>query len=364
LRPSSSAIRRRRAALGTLPLAPGRAGDAGRRASSPRRNARRQQEEARCLSASASRPACWPARSSSTPPAPTKPAEAAKPAAEAKPAAASPAEANPAAANLATGTERPPTIRVGLIPNQAPDKIRAQYAPFGEYLGKALNQPVELFVATDYAGVVEAIASDKLDLAYFGGLTYLQAEKRAQLYPIVTEIDRETHTTRYYSAIITQADSPIQKLEDLKGKKFAFGDINSTSGSLYPRIMLDKAGLSDFTNPNLFVYTGGHDATVLAVQNKTVDAGGVERRIMNRLIEAGTADQSKLRIIQETLVEGYPWCVRAKLDPALVDQITNAFLSLSDGDLLKLMRAEKYARIGPNDYAEARSEATRLGLIK
>jgi phosphonate transport system substrate-binding protein len=180
----------------------------------------------------------------------------------------------------------------------------------------------------------------------------------------VTEVDRETHTTRYYSAIITQADSPIQKLEDLKGKKFAFGDINSTSGSLYPRIMLDKAGLSDFANPSLFVYTGGHDATVLAVQNGTVDAGGVERRIMNRLIEAGTADQSKLRIVQETLVEGYPWCVRAKLDPALVDQIANAFLTMSDGDLLRLMRAEKYARIGADDYAEARAEATRLGLVK
>ena len=282
------------------------------------------------------------------------------------PAPAKPAEAKPAVttAKPVAGTERPPTLRVGLIPNQAPDRIRAQYAPFGEYLGKVHNQPVELFVATDYAGVVEALASDKLDLAYFGGLTYLQAEKRAQLYPIVTEIDRETHTTKYYSAIIAPADSPIQKLEDLKGKKVAFGDINSTSGSLYPRIMLDQASLSDFTNPSLFVYTGGHDATVLAVQNRTVDAGGVERRIMNRLIEAGTADQSKLRIVQETLVEGYPWCVRAKLDPALVDQIANAFLTMSDGDLLRLMRAEKYARIGPDDYAEARAEATRLGLVK
>src|SRR5438128_42959 len=256
--------------------------------------------------------ACAPTAPASPTAAPPKPAETAKPAEVAKP---------------ASGTEKPPTIRVGLIPNQAPDKIKAQYQPFQEYLGKTLNQPIELFVATDYAGVVEAMASDKLDLAYFGGLTYLQAEKRAQLYPIVTEVDRETHTTKYYSAIITQADSPIQKVEDIKGKKFAFGDINSTSGSLYPRIMLDKAGIGDFTNPALFVYTGGHDATVLAVQNKTVDAGGVERRIMNRLFEVGTADQSKIRTIQETLVEGYPWCVRAKLDPALVDQITNAFLN-------------------------------------
>jgi phosphonate transport system substrate-binding protein len=142
------------------------------------------------------------------------------------------------------------------------------------------------------------------------------------------------------------------------------GDINSTSGSLYPRIMLDKAGVGDFANPSLFVYTGGHDATVLAVQNKTVEAGGVERRIMNRLFDAGTADRGRIRIIQETLVEGYPWCVRAKLDPALVEQITNAFLSISDGDLLNLMRAEKYARMTAKDYDEPRAEAASLGLVR
>jgi phosphonate transport system substrate-binding protein len=293
--------------------------------------------------------ACAPNSSPSTTALPSEPADAAKLSEATKP---------------TTGTERPAIIRVGLIPNQAPDRIKSQYQSFGEYLGKTLNQPVELFVATDYAGVVEAMASDKLDLAYFGGLTYLQAEKRAQVYPIVTEVDRETHTTKYYSAIIVPVDSPIQKVEDIKGKKFAFGDINSTSGSLYPRIMLDKAGIGDFTNPSLFVYTGGHDATVLAVQNKTVEAGGVERRIMNRLFDAGTADRSKLRIIQETLVEGYPWCVRAKLDPALVDQITNAFLTMTDGDLLNLMRAEQYARVAASDYDEPRAEATRLGLVK
>lgn len=280
---------------------------------------------------------------------------------------ASPTAAPPQAADAArpaAGTERPATLRVGLIPNQAPDRIKAQYRPFGEYLSKTLGKPVELFVATDYAGVVEAMASDKLDLAYFGGLTYLQAQRRAQLYPIVTEVDRETHTTRYYSAIITSADSSIQNVRDIKGKKFAFGDINSTSGSLYPRIMLDRAGIGDFHNPDLFVYTGGHDATVLAVQHRTVEAGGVERRIMHRLFDAGTADRSKIRIVEQTLVEGYPWCVRAALAPALVEQITNAFLDLRDGDLLDLMRAERYARVTASDYDQARAEATRLGLLR
>src|SRR6266851_8529446 len=169
------------------------------------------------------------------------------------------AAAAPAAGAPAAQGDWPRTLRVGLIPNQAPDRIRAQYQPFQQYLTQKLNMPVELFVATDYAGVVEAMANDRLDVAYFGGLTYAQAERRANIVPIVTEVDRETDTTKYYSAIIVPADSPVQATADLAGRRFAFGDISSTSGSLYPRIMLDRAGIGDFTNPQRFIYTGGHD---------------------------------------------------------------------------------------------------------
>jgi phosphonate transport system substrate-binding protein len=273
------------------------------------------------------------------------------------------AGARPAFASPAR-QERPPVLRVGLVPNQAPDRIRAQYQPFGEHLSATLGQPVELFVAVDYAGVVEAMASDKLDLAYFGGLTYAQAELRAQILPIVTEIDRETGSVLYYSAIITRSDSPIQTTADIAGKKFAFGDIASTSGSLYPRIMLDRVGIGSFTDPNRFVYTGGHDATTLAVANGAVDAGGVEKRIMQRLIDAGTVDGSQLRIVEQTLVQGYPWCVRAALAPELVEEITLAFEAIKDPDLLQLMRAQQYARVSSPDYDEVRREARRVDLIR
>lgn len=269
-----------------------------------------------------------------------------------------------AATSTGPGNERPPTFRVGLIPNIAPDRQKALYEPFREYLSKALNQPVETFVATDYTGVVEAMASDKIDLAYFGGLTYLQTELRASVYPIVTEIDRETSTSKYYSAIIVRSDSPYQKIEDLKGKKFAFGDINSTSSSLYPRWMLDQAGFSDFFNPQMYVYAGGHDAVLAAVVNASVEGGGIEKRIMERLFEAGTYSRDQIRIIQQAEVQGYPWVVRSKLDPALVASVTDAFLNIDNPELLRLMRAVKYTKVTRDDYDEPRREADRLGLRK
>ncbi len=267
-------------------------------------------------------------------------------------------------AQPAAGGERPATLRVGLVPNQAPDRVKAQYEPFREYLARALGQPVETFVATDYAGVVEAMASDKLDIAYFGGLTYAQAELRADVVPIVTEIDRETNTSKYYSAIIVRADSPYQTIEDLKGKPFAFGDISSTSGSLYPRLMLDRAGFTDFGNPQLFVYTGGHDATLAAVINGSVQGGGIEKRIMERAFDAGTYSRDQIRIIQQHEVQGYPWVARKKLDPEFLDRVTNAFLNLQDEDILRLMRAVRYTKVTTSDYDEVRREADRLGLRK
>ncbi len=261
------------------------------------------------------------------------------------------------------GTEKPATLRVGLIPNQNPDSVKQQYSTFKTYMEKELGQPVELFVANDYAGVVQAMVGDKLDLAYFGGLTYLQAREQTEVYPIVTEIDRFTGGSTYCSAIIVPADSPAKALTDLKGKIFAFGDISSTSGSLFPRIMIDKAGLK-LTDFKEVKYTGGHDATALAVQNGAVDGGGIEERILLRLIDQGKVDKSKVKVIQRTAVPGYPWVVRAKLDPAYVDKITNIFLNIKDKDLLALLRAEGYTKVKDADYQYAREQAINLGLLK
>lgn len=256
-------------------------------------------------------------------------------------------------------------LRVGLVPNQSPDKIKAKYEPFKNYLEQKLGMEVELFVANNYAGVVEAMVSDKLDVAYFGGLTYVQAKQRANVHPIVTEIDSETKTTKYYSLIITQADSKLEKVSDLKGKTFAFGDISSTSGSLYPRIMLDQASLKvpdDFTN---VIYTGKHDATALAVQNGKVDAGGLEGRILNKLVAEGKVDKTKIKILAKSdFIEGYPWVVQDSMDKALEQKIVNAFLSMDDIELLELMKAERFAKVTAEDYKYITEQAKRLGLLK
>lgn len=267
---------------------------------------------------------------------------------------------------LVSGTEVPTTFRIGLIPNQNPDKVKTQYQDFKNYMQQQLGIPVELFVANDYAGVVQAMVSDKLDMAYFGGLTYVQARQQTPIIPIVTEVDRYTGNSTYCSAIVVPSDSTITDISQLKGKSFAFGDISSTSGSLFPRIMLQEGGLNVLTLPGdlgSYKFTGGHDATALAVQNHAVDAGGLEERVMLQLEAAGTVNKDKIKVIKRISVPGYPWAVRSKLDKSFIEKVTQAFLNIKDPNLLKLLRAQSYTRIQESDYNYVFEEAAKFGLL-
>lgn len=266
----------------------------------------------------------------------------------------------------------PETLRVGLIPNIAPDKQRATYAPFGEELGRLLGVEVELFVAPSYAGVVTALAAGQLDIAYLGGLTYAQAEKQAELTPLVTEVDRDTGTSRYLSAIVVPAASAAQTPEDVvaAGGSVAFGDPSSTSGSLYPRLMIEAAGatcsatsLESCPPLSSVSFTGGHDATALAVAGGRADAGGLELRVLRRIESQNVVPPGALRVVQTREVMGYPWVGRTALGAEPLDQVRQAFLGLTDPKLLDLLRAKSYVAVTPGDYDEVRREAARLGLL-
>lgn len=266
----------------------------------------------------------------------------------------------------------PDTLRVGLIPNVAPDKQRATYAPFGEALGRRLGVEVEFFVAPSYSGVVTALAAGQLDIAYLGGLTYAQAEKQVALTPLVTEVDRDTGTSRYLSALVVPATAAAQRPEDVvaAGGSIAFGDPSSTSGSLYPRLMIEAAGatcsataLESCPPLSSVSFTGGHDATALAVAGGRADIGGLELRVLKRIESQNVVPPGALRVVETREVMGYPWVGRTALGAGPLDQVRQAFLGLTDPKLLDLLRATSYVAVTPGDYDEVRREATRLGLL-
>jgi phosphonate transport system substrate-binding protein len=262
------------------------------------------------------------------------------------------------------GSGDPDPLKVGLIPNQNPESVEAQYEPFGDYLSEQLGQDVELTVPTSYTAVVEAMVNDELDLAYYGGLTYVQARNRAGVKPLVTEVNPRTGDTTYRSVIIVPHDSNIEEVQDIEGDTFAFGSANSTSGSLYPAIMLQDAGIDYRTDLAEFTYTGGHDATAQAIANGGVNGGGLEDRILYDLIVKGDVEEDSVRIIGESdPIQGYPWVARGALSDDLKEQIAQAFLGMEDPVLLDLLRAESYARVEPEDYDYVEEKARELDLL-
>lgn len=255
-------------------------------------------------------------------------------------------------------------LRVGLIPNENPEEVEAQYQLLEDYLREEIGREVELSVPTTYNAVVEAMVSGELDLAYFGGLTYVQARQRADVRPLFTEVNPETGTTKYRSVIIVPADSDVRNVEDLEGEDFAFGSVSSTSGSLYPSIMLKGAGVDYRKDLGEVIYTGGHDTTAQAVANGRVAAGGLEDRILNDLLEEGIIEKNRVRVIEESdPVEGYPWVVRDDLPDEDQRALTDAYLNIEDPELLDLLRAEDYEKVRAEDYDYVEEQARRLDLL-
>jgi len=261
-------------------------------------------------------------------------------------------------------TAETPTLRVSMIPTTDPSKATREMQPLIDYLGKRTGAKVEMTIPTNYAAVVEALVNDQVDVAHLGGFTYVQAARRAGVKPLVQrDRDREFH-----SKFVTQPGSSIQSLADLSGRSFAFGDVNSTSGHLMPEYFLRQANV----DPQVIakaIYTGGHDATLLAVANGKVDAGALDEAVFQRLTTTGKVDPAKVRVFWTTPpFLDYVWVARKGLDPKISGAIANAFLALSDAEpqqkqILDALSAKKYLAADDASYDKLRQAAEQAGLL-
>jgi phosphonate transport system substrate-binding protein len=222
-----------------------------------------------------------------------------------------------------------------------------------------------LVVPTNYAAVVEAIANDRVDIAYLGGFTFVQASRRAGVQPLV----QRERDQNFHSVFITQLGSGINTLADLKGHSFAFGDVNSTSGHLMPAYYMRAAGI-DPGALSKTLYTGGHDATALAVANRKVDAGAMDELVLDNMLKSGKVAASQVKVLYTTpAFFDYVWAARKGLDQKLNNGFAVAFLKLDASNaenkvLLDLLNATKYVRAQDANYDKLRQAARAEGLLQ
>jgi phosphonate transport system substrate-binding protein len=263
-----------------------------------------------------------------------------------------------------SGRSSQAVLRVAMIPSTDPGKIVRESQPLVNYLERATGSRVELVVPTNYAAVVEAIANDRVDIAYLGGFTFVQAFQRAGVRPLV---QRESDQN-FHSVFITQPGSGINLLADLKGHSFAFGDVNSTSGHLMPAYYMRAAGIDPGALAKS-LYTGGHDATALAVANAKVNAGAMDELVYGTMMKSGKITPKQVKIFYTTpAFFDYVWVARKNLDQKLSGNFADAFLKLDSSNaegnvLLDLLNATKYVRADDANYDKLRQAARAEGLL-
>lgn len=254
----------------------------------------------------------------------------------------------------------PSQLVVALLPDEDAATVVQDNEGLATYLEENLEKEIELVVTTDYSSMIEAASNGRLDLAYFGPLSYVLAKTKSDIEPFAARL-RDGSTT-YTSIIIGNAEAGVSNMTDIAGKTVAFGDPASTSSRLFPELTLAEAGFTAGEDYEA-VFLGAHDAVALAVQNGNADAGGLSRPIFNSLVEEGTIDPAKVTIISESEpIPQYPWTMRSDLDTDLKEEIQAVFLNIDDDSVLTPFKADGFAAVDDADYDGIRRAGETLGL--
>ncbi len=258
-----------------------------------------------------------------------------------------------AAGALGAAVAQEQVIRFGLIPSEDADKLIADSQPFISALEKNIGMKVKPFVAIDYSAVIEALKSDKLEIAFLGPNAYVLAKDKvkAQVEPVARGVMALTGTSAYKALIITHPNKPISNIADLKGKTFALVDPASTSGNLVPRYVFANHGITPEKDFKSVYYSGTHQASLIAVKEGKVDAAAIADEVYNLAISKGQIKPTDLKVIFESEpIPGSPFVVRTNLPKDLQERLRAGFMALKDVGFGKLGVVKSMDAATDSDY--------------
>lgn len=260
----------------------------------------------------------------------------------------------------ASSNPDPETLKVALLPDENASTVIKNNKPLEIYLEKELGKKIELVVTTDYSSMIEAMRHGRIDVAYFGPLSYVLAKQKSDIEPFAAM--KQKGSTTYQSVLIANTGAGIAKISDIVNKNVAYGDKASTSSHLIPKSILAENGLKAGENYREH-FAGAHDAVAMAVQNGHAQAGGLSKPIFESLVQRGLVDPNKVKVLAESKpYPQYPWTMRSNLKPELKEKIRAAFLNLKDPEVLKPFKADGFGPISDKDYDVVRSLGTLLKL--
>jgi len=259
-------------------------------------------------------------------------------------------------------------ITLALTPSKDPTLLQEAGTALAQELGKRLDLPIQLYVAADYAGVIEALRSQTVDLAFVHPVAYVLANREARARILVKSV--RGGSAFYTARFFVLKDGGFRTVEDLRGKTIAFVDPASTSGYIYPMVFLMRRGLVKGRDPKSFfkeaVFSGAHDAVLNALLRRQVDVAVSYPHAPDTLIK-DPAQRELLTFIAETPpIPNDGACVREGLAPDLVQRLKTALLSLNDPVgkpiLKRLYAVDGLAEAADADFDPVREAVDLLGL--
>ncbi len=257
------------------------------------------------------------------------------------------------------------TLRVGVLPDRTPETLRERYSPLVEHLSAYTDREVELAIPESYEELLEWFHEGRVKLAWFGGLTFLQAERRSGARALVMrDVD-----LRFTSDFLVARSRPERSLEEYTGATLAFGPFLSTSGHLMPRDHLQRTGIDPETFFTDVRHSTGHDQTALWVQEGQVDIGVVNSIVVESMFRDGSLSAGLVQVLQATPpYRNYVWAVAPDLPASIRTDLQDGFLALQmsipeQAKILEAQGAEGYVPANRSDYDDLRRAAAALGLL-
>ncbi len=254
------------------------------------------------------------------------------------------------------------TLTLGVITSENEADRVTRYQSVISYFEKTLGTEIKWRTATDYAGIIEGVKAGKIEIARFGPASYAKAYMvtKGQVDPLVGEIDNYG-AFGYFAVAIVKKDSPYQSIEDLKGKRFAFADPNSTSGHQAPRYFLGEAGIDADKHFGATAFSGSHENSVMALVNGTFDGVATwwrndERSNMTRMEEKGMIQPGQWRIVWKSpRLPSSPWAMSTKLPEEMRKDVQKMLLDMPTADpvawkALTDGKAQKLRAVSHADY--------------
>lgn len=279
-----------------------------------------------------------------------------------------PPEASPAA-RTPSALRSDETFTIGAIPDQDAAVLNRQFGAMAEYLSAATGLRVAYVPMVDYAALVTAFERGDVQLAWFGGLTGVQAREAV---PDAVAFAQRPRDADFHSRFIVRADLDVDELADLRGLSFSFGSESSTSGHVMPRYFLGEAGIdpdADFAGlPN---YSGSHDKTIALVEGGAFQAGVVNEAVWEQRVAEGAVDTTRVRdFLTSPAFFDYNWTIRGDVDasfgPGATDAVTAAILEMGpeQAAILELFQTDRFVPTENANYDAIRAVAEQIGILR